>query len=442
MARSKAPQREQPSGVTHIATRDIPVADLQRLPGNPRRGVVEEIRKSVRRHGQYRSICVRDTGDGLVILAGNHTADALQAEGHETARCDVIQCTDDEARRIALADNKMAELGGYDDDALVDLLSYLDEDYEGTGWTAEDVEALIGGGDDLGGGSGDPDDIPEPPAEPVTAYGDLLLLGPNRLLCGDATNPDDLKRVTEGMGTVGIVYTDPPYGIAIVNDSGKVGHAIGTPFGGGKVGKVIPTTKYRPVAGDDTTDVARDAFTLLLANYPSAAHVWWGGNHYTASAALPDASCWLVWDKATGDNTFADAELAWTNHPGAVRLLTHMWNGMLRASEHGKRVHPTQKPVALAEWAFGVIDPKNERNLVLDVFAGSGSSLIAAHNTGRASALIEMEAAYVDVIAARWERATGITPERVLPDGTTEPISFAETTSNGHGSAHRVREVS
>ena len=143
MARSKAPQREQPSGVTHIATRDIPVADLQRLPGNPRRGVVEEIRKSVRRHGQYRSICVRDTGDGLVILAGNHTADALQAEGHETARCDVIQCTDDEARRIALADNRMAELGSYDDDALVELLSYLDEDYEGTGWTAEDVRKLI-----------------------------------------------------------------------------------------------------------------------------------------------------------------------------------------------------------------------------------------------------------------------------------------------------------
>ena len=73
---------------------------------------------------------------------------------------------------------------------------------------------------------------------------------------------------------------------------------------------------------------------------------------------------------------------------------------MLRASERGKRVHPTQKPVALAEWAFSVIDPKSERKLVLDTFAGSGSTLIAAHNTGRAAALIEIEPAYVDVIAA------------------------------------------
>ena len=172
----------------------------------------------------------------------------------------------------------------------------------------------------------------------------------------------------------------------------------------------IPAQKYAPIAGDDTTDVARDAFTLLAATFPDAMHVWWGGNHYAASAGLPDASCWLVWDKENGGSDFADAELAWTNHPGAVRLLRHMWNGMLRASERGKRVHPTQKPVALAEWAFDVVDSKGERNTVLDVFGGSGSTLIAAHKTGRVAFLIEMEPAYVDVICRRYQEHTGTVP--------------------------------
>ena len=81
-------------------------------------------------------------------------------------------------------------------------------------------------------------------------------------------------------------------------------------------------------------------------------------------------SCWLVWDKAP-TATSRDAELAWTNHTRrGTGVLMHMWNGMLRASEHGKRVHPTQKPVALREWAFSVIDPTAERKVVLDAFGG------------------------------------------------------------------------
>lgn len=421
-----------------VSTRDLPLADLERFPGNARRGNVAEIRKSLRRHGQYRSLVVRSQGGTLTILAGNHTADALEAEGRETARCELIECDDDEARRINLADNKIGELPDpqtgerYDDEAIAELLASLDGDYDGTGWTAEDLAALLQDEDpDSGAGGGDPEGAPGPPEEPLSAPGDLYLLGPHRLLCGDATNPDDLKRVTDGLGDVGIVYTDPPYGVSIVSSGGKVGTSVGSPFGGiggGKPfgsggGKIIPTTKYMPVAGDDSTSTAADAFRLLAAEYPQAAHVWWGANHYAASAGLPDASCWLVWDK---DNTgqFADCELAWTNHPGAVRMLTHMWNGMLRASERGKRVHPTQKPCALAEWSFGIIDPKKERRVVLDAFGGSGSTLIAAHQTGRTAAVLEAEPAYIDVIARRWEELTGITPLRVLPDGTTEPVTF------------------
>ena len=202
-----------------VAVRDIPLGDLTRFPGNPRRGDVAAIRSSLRRHGQYRSLVVRDTGSGLVVLAGNHTLDALTAEGSGSARCEVLTCTDDEARRINLADNRLAELGGYEDADLAALLSGLDGDFAGTGWAQEDLDALLGEPDPP---DGDPDDAPEPPAEPVTRPGDLWQLGPHRLLCGDATNPDDIKLVTDGLGSVGIVYTDPPYGISIVR-----GDAVG-----------------------------------------------------------------------------------------------------------------------------------------------------------------------------------------------------------------------
>lgn len=398
---------------------------LHLMPGNPRRGDVDAVARSLATFGQRKPIVVRRSD--RMVIAGNHTLAAAKQLGWD--RIAVVWTDDDDvaAKAYALADNRTAELGGYDDADLAALIGDVhDADHDlldATGWTDADLESLLA---KIGADEPQPDDdldeTPAVPVEPVSTLGDLWLLGPHRLLCGDATNPDNVDRVLGG-ATPGIVHTDPPYGISIVNESGKVGHAVGTPFGGktkgsiggskpfGKThGKVIETTKYLPVAGDATTDVARDAFALLMTTYPTAAHVWWGGNHYTASAGLPDSPCWLVWDKETGDNTFADAELAWTNHKGAVRVLRHMWNGLLRASERSKRVHPTQKPVALAEWAFSVVDKPGSRLAVLDVFGGSGSTLIAAERTGRIAHVIELEPAYVDVICRRYQGLTGVKP--------------------------------
>jgi ParB-like chromosome segregation protein Spo0J len=129
--------------VSWLETRDVPVRELTRFPGNARRGDVEAIRSSIRRHGQYRALVVRDTGEQLVILAGNHTRDAIAAEGHDTARCEILKCTDDEARRINLADNRTADLGdGYDNAALVELLDRLGGDLDGTGYTSEDLDGI------------------------------------------------------------------------------------------------------------------------------------------------------------------------------------------------------------------------------------------------------------------------------------------------------------
>jgi hypothetical protein len=153
--------------VQYQGTRDIPLSGLTRFPGNPRKGNVAAIRQSVQHLTQYRSIVVRDTGDGLVILAGNHTADAIEAEGMPAARCDVITCTDDEARRIVAADNRTSDLGSYDDELLAELLAQIADDdsgtgYEGTGWSDKDADAYANltappDLDDLAGKLGEPE---------------------------------------------------------------------------------------------------------------------------------------------------------------------------------------------------------------------------------------------------------------------------------------------
>jgi DNA modification methylase len=190
---------------------------------------------------------------------------------------------------------------------------------------------------------------------------------------------------------VDMVYTDPPYGISIVNESGHVG--------GGKLAQV---GTYAPVANDDSIDVAVEAIQTIKS-LEAKVEIIWGGNYYANH--LENSSCWIVWDKQNTGN-FADAELAWTNQKTAVRIFQHMWNGMIKGSEKGqKRVHPTQKPIALAEWCYEQYGKECET--VLDLFAGSGSSLIACETKKKQGFMMELSPAYCDVIVKRWEDFTG-----------------------------------
>jgi DNA modification methylase len=168
--------------------------------------------------------------------------------------------------------------------------------------------------------------------------------------------------------------------------------------------------KYHPIAGDDSIDTAINSTDLYLMLFEAAVHCWWGGNYF--ANALPPSNCWIVWDKEnTGD--FADAELAWTNQPSAVRIFKHMWNGMVKASEHGqRRVHPTQKPIALAAWFFEKYGQSG--NTIIDPFLGSGMSLIAAEQLGDRTVIgFELSEKYCSIICDRWEKLTGGAAEKV-----------------------------
>lgn len=128
---------------TWIETREVPLPGLKPFPGNARRGDVEAIRKSIESLGQYRALVVRKTKGDLIILAGNHTADALRAAGRESARCEIIECDDATAKKINIADNRMADLGSYDDQALVELIQGLSGDFAGIGYGDAEIEDLL-----------------------------------------------------------------------------------------------------------------------------------------------------------------------------------------------------------------------------------------------------------------------------------------------------------
>lgn len=426
----------------------VPIDTVTPYPDNPRRGDQDAITSSIRDLGLYAGVVAQhSTGH---ILVGNHRRHALTELGAERIPVTYVDVDDTRAAAIVARDNLTSDRGGYDDAALLALLQSDEDVLALSGYTVDDTEALRGllAAAERAGSNRDPDDTPPPPVVPLTREGDIWLLGRHRLMCGSGLDESHLTRLLDG-ASPDLIYTDPPYGIDIVNRpsggmgkvggskpvtiKGKVGHALGSATGFDRTGTgqapIVRTKWYDPVIGDETTATAVQGVELAQRLWPKARQVWWGANHYAGDAPLPNGSCWLVWDKATGENTFADAELAWTNHKGAVRLFTHQWNGLLRASERGStaRVHPTQKPVALAVWAFGKMLGATVRDaVILDQFGGSGSTLIAAEQVQAQARVMELSPAYVDVICRRYQQHTGIVPVR---DGVAVDFLGAEVPS-------------
>jgi DNA modification methylase len=377
--------------VRYLGTVDLPLAGLAQFPGNARRGDLGVIRASVARHGQYRSIVVRQLGDGShVIVAGNHTALALAAEGHETARADLIDCDEDEARRINLADNRSAELGGYDDQALAVLLSSLDGDFAGTGWAAEDLDALLRGEPES---RTDPDDVPDAPAEPVTRLGDVWQLGPHRLLCGDATDADAVATLMAGE-RADLAASDPPYNVgedyATYADALSDGAYVS--FSGAWFAEVQAHSERQIITPGWTNLVV---WCRLFEPYFVAP--WTKSNSMTPGKV----SRWTCWEPLM---FFGGG---WKTNGQRASDLFDFPIGQQKDTGG----HPCPKPVAF--WTDLLENYSQPDATVLDVFGGSGTTLIAAHRTNRVARLMELDPVYCDVICRRFAEHTGIEPELV-----------------------------
>lgn len=258
-------------------------------------------------------------------------------------------------------------------------------------------------------GNTDPDAVPEPPEDPTCKRGDLWQLGNHRLLCGDATVKADVEKLMAGK-KVDMVFTDPPYGIDVVQEN-QVGGGGPTKFGKIGGGHIVESSTYKKIKGDDTTDVAQKHYKIC-EDIGFDNLVIWGGNYFTEF--LPPSRCWIVWDKEMTGN-FSQAEMAWTTfETGGIRLFKHLWNGLSREGNRKEelvsRIHPTQKPVGLFTQIFSSIP---EFASLMDCCGGSGSTLIACEQTNRHCYMMEIDEHYCDAIIKRWEDFTGNRAKRI-----------------------------
>ncbi|MDC9367139.1 site-specific DNA-methyltransferase [Clostridioides difficile] len=317
----------------------------------------------------------------------------------------VTNLTEDQKKAYIIADNKLSDLGGWDDELLLAELESIELDMSQFGFDLEidDIE--------------DPDIVEDDPpdvdadAEPKSKRGDVYQLGDHFLMCGDSTDPDDVTKLLRGGQpaasispvTIDLLLTDPPYGVNAVNTDGKIG---GDKEAFGKIGgnNIVEANTYMPIKGDDTTETAKKSYQIIKEL--TKEQIIFGGNYFTDF--LPPRACWCVWDKENSGN-FADVELAWTSFNKGAKLYHFMWNGMAREGsrkiEGIKRIHPTQKPVGLIGQILN--DFSKENDLIADIFGGSGSTLIACEQLNRKCYMMEYEPYYVDVIIERWENFTG-----------------------------------
>ena len=367
---------------------------------NPRKNdeQVDRMASAIREFGFRIPIVARSDGS---LVDGHLRLKAAQKLGlKEVPVALADELSDAQIKAFRILANKSANWAEWDTDLLRVEFEELQEmgfDLELTGFELPELDEILSAGD-AGGAEGqtDPDAVPEAQEEAVTREGDVWLLGRHRLMCGDSTDAGSVALLMEN-GRADLVLTDPPYGVNAVNSKGQTRNDYSRCIASAGV--------YAPIIGDESTETARKSYEV--AKEASAVQVIFGGNYFTDF--LPPSRCWYVWDKGQPDGTpFAQCELAWVSKDGNVRLFKRLWAGLCRegdrAVEGVKRIHPTQKPVSLCEDIIGEFP---EAKTVLDLFGGSGSTLIACEKTGRVCRMMELSPRYVDVIVRRWQEFTG-----------------------------------
>ena len=432
--------------VTEVRT-DEPMRKA--APYNPRTIAdhdLEALRRSLRFFGTVEPIVVNKRSDRIV--GGHQRVRAAQAEGIESLPVVHVDLDEPSERQLNLALNRIH--GEWDLEKLEDVLRELETmgaDLDLTGFTQIEIEELLRGDDTPLDGLTDPDSIPEPPDDPKTQPGDLIILGDHRLLCGDSANAEDVARLLDGV-RVQLVNTDPPYNVKVEPRSNNaIAMGLGTKGNvpnaqrerlhhqgldlARRPGAAKPTGKMR--AKDRVLEndfVSDDQFRTLLAawfqNLSDALELGrsfyiWGGysNLRNYPAAIEDAGLYfsqgIIWDKQWPVLTRKDfmgahewAYYGWRE--GAAHYFapditnaTDLWR--VKKVTPTEMVHLTEKPVELAEMAMQYSSRRGEN--VLDLFGGSGSTLIAAERLGRRAYLMEIDPAYCDVIVTRWQEYTG-----------------------------------
>jgi DNA modification methylase len=426
----------------------VSIDDVRPYEKNPRinDAAVDAVAASLREFGFRQPIVVDEAG---VIIVGHTRWKAAKKLG--LAKVPVHVATDlppEKVKAYRIADNQTSTLAEWNLELLpIELkdLQAADFDLSLLGFDADQLAKLL----DPDGTQGltDPDDVPAPPDEAITKPGDLWVLGNHRLLCGDSSKPEDVDRLLDG-AKIHLVNTDPPYNVKVEprsNNAIAAGLSSFVAYGNTDPGRDVHRNpgsmqsthkklrpKDRPLANDFVSD---EEFDRLLAAWfgnmarvlePGKCFYIWGG--YANIANYPPVlkamdlyfTQWIIWVKEhpvlTRKDFMGNHEVAfygWREGAGhkfyGPNNVTDVWS--VKKVSPQKMIHLTEKPVELAVRAMQYSSLVGEN--VLDLFGGSGSTLIAAEQTGRHAFLMELDCLYCDVIVQRWEQFTGKKADRV-----------------------------
>jgi DNA modification methylase len=461
-----------------LASLVVPIDTLSTHPKNPRRGSVSMIVESLRHHGQYRPIVVnRRTQE---VLAGNHTLAAARELGWTQIAATFVDVDDDTAARIMLVDNRSSDVAGYDDRELADLLDWL-PDLDGTGYGADDLSMILARLDESADPEVDDDGGQLPEGPPRTQPGDMIVMGNQRLICGDCRDPEVMARLLDG-AEVALAFTSPPYADRRAYDESSgfvpippdqyvdwwepvqanVGDHLAidgsffvnikpgvTPEGldtelyvldlvlahvrrwgwhfatelcwerQGVPKQVVRRFKneFEPIYQFTKGDwkMRPDTVRHFSENVPvpggeGAGNTGWDAAHgdhdAQAMSGAPGHTARLGWKKRRGgfQGTMSKAQ-GTTVEPGAYVAAGLAYPGNMLPkfmSTHEATGHSAAFPVGLPD--FFIKAYTDEDDVVLDPFAGSGSTLMASHENGRHGYGIELSPAYCDLIVDRWQR--------------------------------------
>tara|TARA_R110000868_G_scaffold32469_1_gene118104 strand:+ start:744 stop:1928 length:1185 start_codon:yes stop_codon:yes gene_type:complete len=361
---------------------------------------VAQLAASIKEFGWTNPILV--DGDKGVIAGHGRLLAARKLGYDKVPVIELKHMTEAQKRAYVIADNKLALNAGWDNNFLaLELQDLKDQDFDLSllGFDDKELDALLS--PEIVDGLTDEDAVPDTPIEPKTKLGDIYILGNHRLMCGDSTSIESAETLTDGL--VDILVTDPPYNVAY---EGKTKEAL--------------TIQNDSMGDDQFRQFLRDAFVAADAVMKQGAvfYIWHADSEgFNFRGACKDAG-WkvrqcLIWAKDV--MVMGRQDYHWKHEPclyGWKEGAGHLWASDRKQTtiiecKRPKRndIHPTMKPVELME--YQILNNTKGQDVVLDLFGGSGSTLIACEKTGRKARLMELDPKYCDVIVKRWEDFTG-----------------------------------
>ena len=384
---------------------------LEPHPKNPRSGhAVEKIQNSIKEFGFTSPILVQK-GTRRIIAGHGRWKAALRGGGSGTVPVIELDLTDKKAVAYMIADNRLAEESGWEKSLLKELVLDLHGNGFDLGLTGFDTSEVLKFLPDQ-----DEGDISEPPKNPTTKRGDIFQLGRHRLMCGDSLIRDDVSKLMAGE-KASLVFTDPPYGVSysdkntFLNEADK-GNRIQTPIESDNLNEKDIQEFWKT-----SFEIIRDNLAEENSYYIFGPQIQGMMMMMMMAAGLPyrHVIIWVKNNHVLGrcDYNYKHEPIffGWTTRHkfyGNGEFLTSVWPV---DKPHKSDLHPTMKPTRLAKNA--ILNSSDEDQIVLDVFGGSGSTLIAAEETNRRCFIMELAPAYCDVVIARWENFTGKKAEKI-----------------------------